>query len=917
VVEEAEETHNQSVNQARSQAGFFGKMWVGLKESFLGKKDVVERQKAFAANYRTGGIEVHKDQLEQLVEGMTKNGPKCVAHEDGSISVQFAEEWEDMDEQSKFVLDQFNQAAERLSQISIESTYETAPKKDRQKFAECNAQYEHARKHLVKEMRLRSSFDEAEVVLRMAKTEERVTMNRFLQTSPDAVEELKNIEDKNVWKEAGKYFLGHQGFYTSLGFLGRTVLTGVGSVVAAPLVAASIAGVRSWNKADAEMRETERNMRQGLGQENRAKVEQLRKELSVIHDRLANEKVENTRMLLVQKQEIERELASISKDGERKQNIIDATGKYGITNKLKLLSDRLDEVNQLIDEANIAPDLESPTYQNDLQVKRAKILDAIHDRVQYAEDKIRLGKMNYGTSDEMLANNYELLAALSQAKVRSMEATGNKKVEERLATLLMHREQGRSHAEFTHKVRRAAGGALMGAGFAYLGVLARDYAQEYLGIGGTGTSKAQPDGEVEQNAPTQSSSDVGQPRIVTHSEVLPSVEINEYTVGRGESLSRIISEQVPKLRELGDGKVQQMALANFLKSLTHDELESIGVRGGNANMLIEGQRIDIARARELLEAKHINGISFVEDALRRYGSSEPYDAQGHTATHVIKLPNSAKVHIPAYDEAALAVEINRGEKLELILESGTKTVFKDKPELWDMAAKMKVADFMQNRGLSTEQQLTKEIIDLQLRIRPLTELGYQPKQDETVEVFMRRVLEDMFNKNPKLNQISIEELEKMLVGEKHAVSSAMQYQSGGGEEGTASPSGLDEGIVSEVSQSGMVHVSTSQEQSPVQLAGEAAQQTDVRSAPYPNMEEQVSRVVEPAVTRAKDFYGSDADKPAAEIIASGKIFPPLQRLIDQGFRPEQNESIVGFYARVIKEQLLRTRVPVPRPGSSI
>jgi hypothetical protein len=83
------------------------------------------------------------------------------------------------------------------------------------------------------------------------------------------------------------------------------------------------------------------------------------------------------------------------------------------------------------------------------------------------------------------------------------------------------------------------------------------------------------------------------------------------------------------------------------------------------------------------------------------------------------------------------------------------------------------------------------------------------------------------------------------------------------------------------------------------------------------MEEQVSRVVEPAVTRAKDFYGSDADKPAAEIIASGKIFPPLQRLIDQGFRPEQNESIVGFYARVIKEQLLRTRVPVPRPGSSI
>jgi hypothetical protein len=110
--------------------------------------------------------------------------------------------------------------------------------------------------------------------------------------------------------------------------------------------------------------------------------------------------------------------------------------------------------------------------------KKNQYLDQLKRRINYTQEKIENGLVNFGDNKSVLNNQFNLVNNLNNALIlsSSLEETTRKDVDERLEDFLLYKKEKINEAQkkFIHKQMRK--GALMGAGFATAG-----YGVRYLG----------------------------------------------------------------------------------------------------------------------------------------------------------------------------------------------------------------------------------------------------------------------------------------------------------------------------------------------------------------------------------------------------------------------------------------------------
>lgn len=608
VQEEAARTMKEDRDRARAENAqkrltFIRNGLLSVHEMLTGTYTRAKTQKALLKEAQTGGIDRHKDLLEQLVAGM----PRVHETPEGELLVdlvQISERLKDKELRGEEyeTLKALNSAAHTFARIPSEwgmdtlgvdthngsrvgnylrSFFDRTEAKEREaRKSEYLRAYSTYRKAQVELEGLyeKAGKSKAEVIQILAGLDSRVTQMRFLQTDPHAFEVLEKIDTSNAWKEVvrgmltktrSKYFVGGMAVRggvtmaaTALGTAGATVAASAISFVALPLVAAGFASMRSWDRTAAELRERDRMARKGSG------------------DR-----------------------------GNEALNIISS-------------ADVREKTKRLIDRLSVAE-----------PEQRTTLLAQLQARVEYIRDKQMLDRINYGDRNGVLTEQVQLNAVLGEA-LAIIAAEGKDiddliharigKTRRRLDKVLRSNQERIIDARHIMRERIQGRDAVLGASAAALGAVAGGIFAERLASGEDVSLESDVSFEerIREVAPADVSETSGSVEEAPI-EATPNAEgpLGRYEVQRGDTLINIIKEKIPEISALSTPKAQDNAILNILGKLTAEQKESIGISSGNVDLIFAGGKQDVLD----LDALHdvlLEHRSYIDDAEKRFGLGE-------------------------------------------------------------------------------------------------------------------------------------------------------------------------------------------------------------------------------------------------------------------------------------------------------
>lgn len=117
--------------------------------------------------------------------------------------------------------------------------------------------------------------------------------------------------------------------------------------------------------------------------------------------------------------------------------------------------------------------------------RKKQLCESLSTRVFYTQDKIEKGLVIFGTEEERLKNQIEIIQKLSKARVYvvnylGIEGRAPTELEKRLEKFLEFREKKISKTQREYIIRETAKGAFLGAGFALAGYALRHFASEWF-----------------------------------------------------------------------------------------------------------------------------------------------------------------------------------------------------------------------------------------------------------------------------------------------------------------------------------------------------------------------------------------------------------------------------------------------------
>ena len=623
--EEAIDGQAEDIAQQKKNAKFLGKVWISLKDSFTKKYNVIGREKQLAADIQKGGIDTHKAVLAQMVSGMKELGPEIKEGADGALEVQYIETGGLSPEVAK-VAEVFNEQATKLSKIPHDWGMETATPAQQQAYKEAQDIYQLQRGVLMKHMS--DAGGDAMALKAIAKTESQMEMQRFIQTCPDAAEELKGIKNEKAWKEALKSVGTERGLYFAGGAAARTALGLMGGLVFAPIVAAGIAGMRGWKRSGEALLAQDKAQQRGEVIIT-PKMQAARDRMAHISDELAH--VDNAEV----KAALTAELGTLESAAlGTTKNMIAAVREEGDNESGYRGSS--EKMNALVMKIKAAEEKGEDTSTLQAKLKR---------RIDYTNLKIAEGKMVFGDNNERLGNQYTLTKAMSTAEVMLAGETvtdeHGDKAERRLAKLLDKSEEETNDARFKKKAKDALFAGTIGGVAASAGAEFADAVKWMNGAGGTMSEKmfgnaadlkayiagagtsvmgaAKEFGEnLEQTtlgaaqslhaelttgASTVSTEYVdGSRGLATEQPYIPYGETlrsateasPDYPVVQGDNLSKIFAREIP-------GSTNP-DVYRALKGMTPEELTKLGVTSGNIDLIHPGDKINVEMMKEYLAA---------------------------------------------------------------------------------------------------------------------------------------------------------------------------------------------------------------------------------------------------------------------------------------------------------------------------
>ncbi len=560
--------------------------------------------------------------LTQLVESAALYGPK-VHEENGELLTDFVgldipresrKEW-------KQAFDALNASAHRMSKTPaswqedgigthsereskmmsfVKNTFSPARKRYKE-YQEIQASYDAQKKELSRILG-EAKYEPGVIAAKLVDIDKNVHMLQFQQTSPDAVEVIKDIPDAGMWRKTGRFLCNHKDKlgYMGLGFLGRTALAGATGILAAPLTSAAIAGGRAWDKSAAEMRERDRAARMGTRDTSKEALNIVSAEMTI-------------------------DIA-----GEKRE--------VGATQKLQYLIDKYQSLSK-------THDIEGPPSPEYVK-KMNTLLESIRVRASYVEDKQRLNRINYGNKEErpvQMAKLYETLALAQMIAADNSDFPkidepipdwrkdkNPKTLEERLASELSKTENSIQNKRRSRQVKEASRSALTAGAFAYAGGLLAREAQE-MGLGEK-LARLVHDSPADRYVLPAELSPFDQPLLTSeeiaraqgaaanfpYAEEAPmAAQHAPYTIKSGDTLTKILKEQMPEIQALDAGRAQNTAVTNILRGLSAEELQSVGIRSGNPDLIYAGDTINTDALHKIIESQSLMG----EGALRAGGAA--------------------------------------------------------------------------------------------------------------------------------------------------------------------------------------------------------------------------------------------------------------------------------------------------------
>ncbi len=561
---------------------------------------------------RTKESEDHLTTLTQLVHGVALYGPKV--HEDeetGELFPDFVDiNRPPRDERKDYItaIDALNRQAHMLAKTPaswLEDGIGTHSERESRAMSFIKEHLSPARKKYNEYQRILNSYEASkkalaqvlggsgyspsEIAQKLVEIDGKVYGLQFQQTSPEAVEEIKRIPDPHMWKTVGTS-LKSASFYMGLGYVGRTALAGALGIFAAPAVGAVIAGGRSWNRSAAELRERDRGARSGVRDTSQEALNIVSAEMTM------------------------------NIGGEKRE--------VGVTQKLQKLLDEYQELNMKEDSMN---------PQNFEKAKNT-ILNHMRARVSYVEDKQRLNRISYGNKEEhavQMATLYETLALAKIILADQYNVEEKSELERRLSMVLFFREQSIQKRRRSLQTKKVAWNAFKAGACAYAGGELAEKVREWdLGtkldslVKDRSVDRVSVEGGLSidnKDVSATSTPDTSTPSVAESVSKTPEIqETPPYTIKSGDTLSSILKEQIPEIKNLGAGKAQENAIANILRGLSSEELKGIGIKSGDISLIRAGDTIDL----DVLEDSIKSQQGVIDSAIARFGDADSQIQRG-------------------------------------------------------------------------------------------------------------------------------------------------------------------------------------------------------------------------------------------------------------------------------------------------
>ncbi|MBA3046853.1 hypothetical protein KKC83_03575 [Patescibacteria group bacterium] len=342
-----------------AESKFLGRIWKGISKKY----QIAKLEKNKAEEIVKGGAAIHRETLQQLVNGMKEFGPE-VEIKGGKLEIQYASGFKDLTPEQQKQVDEFNQVATEFSKIPYEWSLETANKKNREKSEDMKTRYEKAKANILKFKE--NEVGEKDACLYMNDVEMKVKLNQFLNSNPDVEKQLQNITDNKLWWRALTNIATERGIYAGAGFLSRTATISLIGFVGAPLAAAGMGGFLARKRGKETLRE--RNVLARKGIEDKSKEAKDFADAEYIHesiDFLINE-LEKKSLDADKKDEVIRSLKFHIEDAQNK--IKDGTMNFG-KNKDRLFNQY--ELAEKISEGAAQVEyngINNKKYQKDIEI---------------------------------------------------------------------------------------------------------------------------------------------------------------------------------------------------------------------------------------------------------------------------------------------------------------------------------------------------------------------------------------------------------------------------------------------------------------------------------------------------------------------------------------------------------------------
>lgn len=162
-----------------AERGRAGQIWRNVFKPYY----VAKAAKVNVENVAQGGIAMHGDMVRTLVKGMRESGLDVAVKEKGEFEIQYAGKFENLTEEQKRQVAEFNTVASRFSKIPNEWSLPTASRKERTEYKHLKESYDKSKGTILK-LKQEEFKDDQKAAFALWDIERKVRYNQLLNTHP-------------------------------------------------------------------------------------------------------------------------------------------------------------------------------------------------------------------------------------------------------------------------------------------------------------------------------------------------------------------------------------------------------------------------------------------------------------------------------------------------------------------------------------------------------------------------------------------------------------------------------------------------------------------------------------------------------------------------------------------------------------